>query len=73
MPTREEKDDFSLLILKRAMRMRIDHMDAILTYCEDVGLEPEVAATLINDELKSRIEEEAEALRIIPKKGRLPL
>jgi hypothetical protein len=73
MPTREEKDDFSLLILKRAMRMRIDHMDAVLTYCEDVGLEPEVAATLINDELKSRIEEEAEALRIIPKKGRLPL
>jgi hypothetical protein len=73
MATREEKDDFSLLILKRAMRMRIDHMDAVLTYCEDVGLEPEVAATLINDELKSRLEEEAEALRIIPKKGRLPL
>jgi hypothetical protein len=73
MATREEKDDFSLLILKRAMRMRIDHMDAVLTYCEDVGLEPEVAATLINDKLKSRLEEEAEALRIIPKKGRLPL
>lgn len=73
MPTREEKDDFSLLILKRAQRMRIDHMDAILTYCENVGLEPEVAATLINDELRSRIEEEAEELRIIPRKGRLPL
>lgn len=73
MPTREEKDDFSLLILKRAMKMRIDHMDAILTYCELIELEPEVAATLINDELKARLEEEAEALRIIPKKGRLPL
>jgi len=73
MPTREEKDDFSLLILKRSMRMRIDHVDAIVTYCEEVGLEPEVAATLINDELKSRLEEEAEALRIIPKRGRLPL
>jgi len=73
MPTREEKDDFSLLILKRAMKMRIDHIDAICTYCEDVGLEPEVAATLINDELKSRLEEEAEAIRVIPKRGRLPL
>lgn len=73
MPTREEKDDFSLLILKRAMRMRIDHIDAIITYCEEVELEPEVAATLINDELKSRLEEEAEDLRVIPKRGRLPL
>lgn len=73
MPTREEKDDFSLLILKRAMRLRTDHMDAILTYCEEVELEPEVAASLINDELRSRLEEEAEALRIIPKRGRLPL
>lgn len=73
MPTREEKDDFSLLILKRAMRMKIDHLDAILTYCEDVELEPEVAASLINDELKAKLEEEAEALRIIPKRGRLPI
>ena len=73
MPTREEKDDFSLLILKRSQRMRTDHIDVICTYCEEVGLEPEVAATLINDELKAKIEEEAEALRIIPKNGRLPI
>ena len=73
MPTREEKDDFSLLILKRAQKMRTDHIDVIITYCEEVGLEPEVAATLINEELKSRLEEEAEGLRIIPKSGRLPL
>lgn len=73
MPTREEKDNFSLLILKRAQKLRTDHIDAIISYCEEVGLEPEVAATLINDELKSRLEEEAEGLRIIPKSGRLPL
>lgn len=73
MPTREEKDIFSLLILKRAQKLRTDHIDSIISYCEEVGLEPEVAATLINDELKSRLEEEAEGLRIIPKSGRLPL
>lgn len=73
MPTREERDDFSILILKRAAYLRTDHIDAIVTYCEEIGLEMEVAATLINEELKARIEEEAEERRIIPKSGRLPL
>jgi len=73
MPTREERDEFSILILKRASHLRTDHIDAIVTYCDEIGLEMEVAATLINEELKARIEEEAEELRIIPKTGRLPL
>lgn len=73
MPTREEKDAFSMLILTRASKLRTDHIDAIVTYCEEIGLEMEVAATLINDQLKAEIELEAEELKVIPKSGRLPL
>jgi hypothetical protein len=73
MPTRDEKNHFSELIILRAEKLRTDHMDAIITYCEEVGLEMEVAAGLVNETLRARLAEEAEALNIIEKSGRLPL
>lgn len=73
MATREEKNTFSMMILTRAETLQTDHMDAILTHCEEVGLEVEVAATLINDVLLSKIEEEAQQINVIPRSAKLPL
>ena len=73
MATREEKNNFSMMIMEMALKERIDHMDAIATYCERNNLEIEVAATLINDALKSLIEGEAMELRFLPRGSRLPL
>ena len=73
MASREEKNNFSMMIMEMALRERIDHMDAIATYCERNNLEIEVAATLINESLKSIIEGEAMELRFLPRGGKLPL
>lgn len=73
MPTREEKDIFSEMILLRAERLNTDIMDAILTHCEEIGLEVEVAASLVNETLRERISEQAETLNYIEKSSRLPL
>ena len=73
MASREEKNNFSMMIMEMALRERIDHMDAIATYCEGNNLEIEVAATLINESLKSIIEGEAMELRFLPRGGKLPL
>jgi len=73
MASREEKNVFSMMIMNMAIEEKIDHMDAIATYCERNSLEIEVAATLINDSLKSIIEGEAMELRFLPRGGRLPL
>ncbi len=73
MASREEKNNFSMMIMEMALKERIDHMDAIATYCERNNLEIEVAATLINDALKSLIEGEAMELRFLPRGSRLPL
>ena len=73
MATREEKNNFSMMIMNMAILEKIDHMDAITTYCERNNLEIEVAATLINDSLKSIIEGEAMELRFLPRGSRLPL
>jgi len=73
MANREEKNQFSMTIMEMAINEKIDHMDAITTYCERNNLEIEVAASLINDSLKSIIEGEAMELRFIPRSGRLPI
>lgn len=73
MANREEKNQFSMIIMEMAINEKIDHMDAITTYCERNNLEIEMAASLINDSLKSIIEGEAMELRFIPRSGRLPI
>ena len=73
MATREEKNNFSMMIMNMALAEKIDHMDAIATYCERNNLEIEVAASLINDSLKSIIEGEAMELRFLPRTGKLPI
>lgn len=73
MATREEKNRFSMMIMERAITYKTDHMDAIASYCEKNNLEIEVAATLINECLKSIIEGEAMELRFLPRGSRLPL
>lgn len=73
MATREEKNNFSIMIMEIAMKERIDHMDAIVSYCETNNLEIEVAAGLINDSLKGIIEGEAMELRFLPRGSKLPL
>lgn len=73
MASREEKNNFSMMIMQMAITEKIDHMDAITTYCERNNLEIEVAASLINESLKSLIEGEAMEMRYLPRGGRLPL
>jgi len=73
MASREEKNNFSMMIMEMAIKEKIDHMDAVTTYCERNNLEIEVAATLINDSLKSIIQGEAMELRYLPRGGKLPI
>jgi len=53
----------------------LSYMDAIIEYCEETGFEIEVAAGLLSDTLKYKIQEEAEALHFLPKSNtaRLPI
>jgi hypothetical protein len=73
MPTREEKNEFSEKIMLRMQDMNTDCLDAIVTYCEEVGLEMEVAATLVNDVLKEQLEDAFADLNYIEKSSKLPL
>lgn len=73
MTTREDKNQFSLMIEQIAANTGCSCMEAITDYCADHDLEIEVAAALINQSLKAKIEQEARALRYLPKTGKLPI
>lgn len=75
MPTKDEMTTFSLSIETIVAKKNIPYMDAIIMYCEDSGLEVELAAKLISGALKSKIQLEAEDLHFLPKSNttKLPI
>lgn len=73
MATREEVSEFSTRILEMADEQGQPCMDVIIQYCNDTGIEVEIAATLISASLKARIREEAQSVNLIKKAAKLPL
>jgi hypothetical protein len=51
----------------------LTRMDAIVYHCETIGLEVDLAASLISPALKAKIREEAEDLNLMKKSSKLPL
>ena len=62
-----EKDLFSAKILEAVQDHNGSVLEAILNHCEKTGLEVEIAATLLNDDLKDKLEQEANCLNFLKK------
>jgi hypothetical protein len=74
MPTREEMAKFAKAIDSLVARTDYNYIEAIVEYCKETGLEIEVAATLINQNLKAKIENDAMDNNMLKEKGsRLPI
>lgn len=67
MPTKEEITTFSLNIESLVKKKNVSYMEAVVMYCEESGLEIELASKLISGSLKSKIKIEAEDLNFLPK------
>lgn len=67
------KKQFSELVEKLAREKRMSHMDAVLKICEERMIDPLDVGPLISAPLKSRIEQEAIADRMITTQNTLPL
>ena len=73
MPTKNEISEFSNKILEMAEESNLSIMDAIVGYCEQTGMEIDVASTLISSALKAKLREEAQELNLLKKSSKLPL
>ena len=51
----------------------ISHMDAVLWYCEQEGLELEGISPLISKALKQKIEANARELNFLPRQAKSPI
>ena len=74
MPTKEEMNKFSRAIDGLVANTDYNYIEAIVEHCKKTGLEIEVAATLINANLKSKIEMNAMDNNLLKEKSsRLPI
>lgn len=74
MPTKEEMAKFAKAVSEIVAKTGMNHIDAIVEYCTETGLEIEVAASLVNSNLKSKLENDAMDNNMLKVKGsRLPI
>ena len=65
--------NFTIAIENIAKEKHLTHMDAVLHYCEQEGIEPEAVSSLISKGLKEKIEANARDLNFLPKQAQLPV
>jgi hypothetical protein len=64
---------FSLKIENIAKEKRITHMEAVLWYCRNEGIEPDTVSSLLSKGLKQKIEANARDLNFLPRQAQLPI
>lgn len=74
MPTKEEMLVFYREIESLVQKSGLNYIEAIVEHCEQTGLEIEIAASLINSNLKSKIAAVAHDNNLMKEKiARLPI
>jgi hypothetical protein len=74
MPTKDEMVKFARAIDGMVANTDLNYIEAIVEYCKNTGLEIEVAASLVNSNLKSKLANDALDLNLLKEKGnRLPI
>ena len=74
MATKDEMKKFAVAIESLVANTDYTYLEAIVEYCKNTELEIEVAASLINANLKSKIELQASDLNLLKvKNSKLPI
>lgn len=60
-----EIEKFSNVIFERVSKFNIEYIDAVVSYCEEKGLEIDSIINLISPSLKLKMEEEAIAMKLL--------
>lgn len=65
--------EFCLFIDEMVKERKINHMEAVLKYCEENFIDPEDISSLVNKNLKAKIELNMIEANLLPKRGSLDL
>jgi hypothetical protein len=73
-PDKAQIEAFSIALCRTSKEKNIGLIDALVHICQIRSIEPEVAATLLDDTVKQRLQIEAEKLNLMKvKRKRLPI
>lgn len=77
MPTKDEIQNFSLMLREYAAHRGVSLWEGLVHYCEKTGMESELAASLLNKTVRVDLQIELQDLNLLKKRGkkdgRLPL
>ena len=73
MNKKEMANTFSLEVEEIVHRDKLSYMDAIIFAATIKNIEPEAAASLLNNNIKDKLEAEARDLNFLPKMSKLPI
>ena len=65
------KADFSKEVIELVEERGLTYIETVVHMCEERGIEPEDAGRYLTPLVKSRIEDEAQKLNILPKEDKL--
>lgn len=72
-PNVNEIENFSNIIFELVKKNNEDYIDTVVSYCEETGLEIEIAAKLLAPSIKQHIELQAKKHNLIQKESCLPI
>lgn len=72
-PTREEVKKFSMKIQELFEKTEMTYLESVVHYCDEIDLELEIAAQLIDESIRSKLEKEAVELSYIKSSSTLPI
>jgi len=67
------RDKFSAQVEDAVAQKKLTYLDAILFICEEVKIDPEKTAQLLNMRIKDKLAVEAQDLNFLEKVNKLPL
>jgi hypothetical protein len=70
MPTKEEIQNFSLMLREYSARRNVSLWDGLLHYCEQTGMESEVAASLLTKAVRADLTIETQDLNLLKRRGK---
>jgi len=71
--TPQDSERFARLIERRVAATKMPYKDAVVEFCETRNLEPHQVVKLLSPKIRTAIQSEAEALRLIRREAELPL
>ena len=73
LPQDTDAETLAQIIEQLVIAKRMSYLDAVIYYCAEKNIEPELIAGTLGDKIRGELANDAQRLHFIPKFNQLPL